>query len=270
MQNNPPTTIPEQFSSVYGLGTAAGYFPVGKTNRWVSAILAVVFIGAAGIAAIFGVYNTYLQTTKFGSAVLWRTIWPPMLFGAIFFLLGLALAYSAYTNWNKAVVVYEKGLAYADRNGLQAWRWDEVEQFFISIVKHYTNGIPTGTTYLYTLKKADGAQLKLDNKFTKIQNLGNLIQRNIAPFQYESLVKALKNGQTVTLGALAISNNGISIGKKAYPWAEIEQVGIQQGQINLKKKGGGWFSGASVPVSSTPNLDALLMVVDQIVKVKAG
>jgi hypothetical protein len=72
------------------------------------------------------------------------------------------------------------------------------------------------------------------------------------------------------LGPIAISKDYITLGKKNYPWGEVEQVGIQKGYMNIKKKGGGWFSGASSPISAIPNLDALFAVVNQIVKVKAG
>lgn len=270
MQPAGSAQVPEQFSSVYGLGTPVGVFPTTNGSRWVSAVFGVLLLGGAALVVVYGMYDTYVQTTKYGPAVLQRVIALPACSGIIMLLVGAGLAISAFLNWNTAAVVYEKGLAYNDRKGLQTWRWEEVNQFFIAITKHYTNGIPTGTTYLYTLRKTDGSQLKLNNKFTKIQNLGSLIQKNVFPQQYEQLVQALKNGQTVALGPVALSKDGIVVSKKAFPWSEVEQVGIQRGFVSVKKKGGGWFSGASAAVSSIPNLEAMLAVVDQIVKVKAG
>ena len=270
MQPTASTQIPEEFSAIYGLGTPTGVFPTGKSSRWVSAIFGVLFLGGAALAVTYGIYDSYVQTAKYGPAVFQRTITPPACIAVIMFLIGAWLAISAFVNWKKAVVLYEKGLAYNDRKGLQTWRWEDVHHFFIAITRHYYNGIPTGTTYLYTLKKSDGSQLKLDNRFAKIQDLGKLIQQNVFPLQYERLVQALKNGQTVALGSVALSKEGIAIGKKAFPWAEVEQVGIQSGFVSVKKQGGGWFSGASAPVASIPNLEAMLAVVDQVVKVKAG
>jgi hypothetical protein len=269
MQSN-STQIPEEFSSVYGLGLPTGLFLIGSASRWVSAVFGLLLLGGAALAVVYGMYDTYVQTAKYGPAVFQRTVTPPVCIAAIMFLFGLWLALSAFVNWKKAVVLYEKGLAYNDRKGLQTWRWEEIHYFFIAITRHYYNGIPTGTTTLYTLKKPDGSQLKLDNKFSKIQVLGKFIQQNVFPLHYERLVQALKNGQSVTLGSVALSKDGITIGKKAFPWAEVEQVGIQSGFVSVKKKGGGWFSGASAPVASIPNLEAMLAVVDQVVNVKAG
>jgi hypothetical protein len=185
-------------------------------------------------------------------------------------LFGILAAVNAFLNWNKSAVVYEKGLAYSDNKGLQTWGWQEVELFYVAITKHYHNGIYTGTTYLYTLKKADGSRLKLDNKFKQIEALGRLAGQKVAPYQYDRLLQKLRNGQTVQLGPIAIDKESIAVGKKTYPWNEVEQVGIQKGYMSIKKKAGGWFSGASAPVSAIPNLDALFAVVNQIVKVKAG
>jgi hypothetical protein len=270
MQLTGSMQVPEQFSSVYGLGMPTGVFPAGSSSRWVSAVAGFLLLGGAALALLYGIYDSYVQTATYGPAVFQRVIIPPVCIAGILFLIGAVLAISAFVNWNKAVVVYEKGLAYHDRRGLQIWRWEEVNHFFIAITKHYYNGIPTGTSYLYTLKKADGSQLKLDNKLAKIQDLGRMIQQNIFPIQYERLLQALKNGQTVTLGTVILSEDGIDIGKKAFTWAEVEQVDIQAGFVSIKKKGGGWFSGASAPVAAIPNLEAMLAVVDQIVGVKAG
>lgn len=270
MQQSSPVQVPDQFSSTYGLGTPLTVHPVGQMNRWVSAIAGVIFLGIAGLAVIYGFYDASVQAAKYGPVMFTKALWPPLIIGAIFGLIGILSAVNAFLNWNKSAVVYEKGLAYSDNGGVQNWGWHEVDKLFVAITKHYTNGVYTGTTYLYTLQKADGSRLRLDNKFQKIEALGRTVSKNVAPYQYQKLVAAIKSGQSVPLGPIAISKDGIALGKKVYPWNEIEQVGIRQGYVNIKKKGGGWFSGASAAAASIPNLDALLSVVDQIVGVKAG
>lgn len=267
---NTSVQVPEEFIGVYGLGVPVDIYPATAWNRWVSAIMGVLLLGGAGLVGIYGFYNTYVQVAKYGSVMLSKTITVPLIIAGLLLLFGILAAVNAYQSWNKSVVVYEKGLAYSDNKGVQTWGWHEVEWFFFSITKHYHNGIYTGTTYLYTLQKADGSKLKLDNKFKKVEALGQFVGQKVAPIQYDRLVQKLRSGQTVVLGPIAISKDYITLGKKNYPWGEVEQVGIQKGYMNIKKKGGGWFSGASSPVSAIPNLDALFAVVNQIVKVKAG
>jgi hypothetical protein len=267
---NSPTQVPEQFASVYGLGIPLDVYPVGAVNRWVSAIFGVILIGGAGLAAIYGMYDAAVQVAKYGPVMFSKTIVPPLIIAALMLLFGILAAVNAFLNWNKSVVVYDKGLAYSDNKGIQTWGWHEVELFYVAITKHYHSGIYTGTTYLYTLQKADGVRLKFDNKFKKIESLGQFVGQKVASYQYDRLLQKLRSGQMVQLGPIAINKDAISVEKKAYPWGEVELVGIQKGYMSIKKKGGGWFSGASTPVSAIPNLDALFAVVDQIVKVKAG
>jgi len=265
-----PAQIPEQFSNVFGLGAPLEFYRVGAANKWVSAILGFILLGGSGLVAIYGIYDTYAQVSKYGPVMLWKTIVPPLIIAGFLFLLGLLSAVNAYQNWNRAAVLYDKGLAYTDNKGLQTWNWPEVEWLYVAITKHYTNGIYTGTTYVYTLQKTDGSRLSLDNKFKKVEVLGAFINKSVTPFQYDRLVQRLRSGQTVILGPVAISKENIIMNKKTYPWSDVDSVAIRNGYVSIKKKNGEWFSGTSAPVRSIPNLDAFLSVVDQIVKIKTG
>jgi len=267
---SPPSQVPDQFANVYGLGNLQTIYPVGVSNRWVSAIFGVLLIVAAGLVTIYGLYITSVQVTRYGPVMLWKSIITPLIIAAALFGIGVLAAINAYRNWNTSAAVYENGLAYCDNGGLQTWPWHEIEWFTSAITKHYRNGIYTGTTYLYTLQKADGSKLLLNNRFKKIEELGRFINQKVAPLQYEKLRQQLRSGQSVRLGQVSIDQQSLTINKKSYAWNEIDSVGIRNGYINIKKKDGGWFSGASAAVASIPNIDPLLTTIDQIVKVKAG
>jgi hypothetical protein len=199
-----------------------------------------------------------------------KTILFPAIIAVCLFFAGVFLAINAIQNWKKSAVVYEKGLGYHDTKGLQTWLWQEVEWLYVSITKHYRNGIYTGTTYQYTLRKANGARLVLNNKFKNIEVLGSTLNKKVFPYQYEKLSQAMRAGQTISLGLVAISSQNITLNKKSFAWSEVETVGINKGYVSVREKKGGWFSGGTVAASAIPNLDALLAVIDQIVKVKAG
>jgi hypothetical protein len=268
MNTNPEFTVPEHYSDVFGMGQALAYHPATNGNRWVSAIFGLIFLGAGVGLPILGYFYALDQSQRFGPVVFENNFWPFVIMGGIGLLIGIGLAINAFVNWKKGVVVYEKGLAYyALKGGLKTWKWEDIDKLFSSITKHYTNGIYTGTTYIYTLQKNDGEKLVLNNSLTKIEQLGNTVTQNAAPIQYERLIAAIKARQTVTLGPISISSDALGIGKKTYPWGEIEKFTIQSGYVNIKKKGGGWFSGASAAASAIPNLNALLAVINQIIGV---
>ncbi len=267
--NNKPLNLPDRFSEVYGLGQPVAYHPATAANGWVSLFFGVLFLGGGGLLAIYAFFFAAEKAATYGPAVYQDNLWPFLILGGIGLLVGVGLLLNGIFNWGKAAVAYEKGLAYyALKGGLKIWQWAEVDKFFSSITKHYTNGIYTGTTYIYTLQKSDGEKLVLNNALKQVEQLGNFIIQNAAPIQYDKIVAAIRSGQTVTLGPVSISSQMLGIGKKTYPWDEIEQFNIQNGFINIKKKGGGWFSGASAPASAIPNLNALLAVINQVIGIK--
>ena len=150
-------------------------------------------------------------------------------------------------------------------------RWEEIGEFYLSITRNFSYGIPTGTTYLYTVKKLGGGKLVFDNRFENVAAPGRPDRTEyILPIQYQLAADIYNSGQTASFGPVAISRAGLTISKKTYPWNEIEQVSVQQGIFKVSKKGGGWFSGASTPVASIPNLEAMLSIIDQVVGVKVG
>ncbi len=267
MQSAGPLELPEAFSDVFGLGAPVAYYPVSKWNRWGSLVGGLVFFFGGILLGLLGVFYAYSQAQRYGPAVFMNNLWAPLLFAGISILLGVFGLWSAYANWNKAVVLYNEGFAYNDRKGLQIWRWTDVAQLFVSITRHYTNGIYTGTTYVYTVQKADGTKLSFDNKYGKneIPQLGQALQEVTHLIQYNRAAEAYNAGQLVVFGPVAISKEGMMVGKKTYPWAEIAKVSLNNGMLSIAKKGGGWFSGASAPVSSIPNLSALLAMIDQVI-----
>ncbi len=44
-----------------------------------------------------------------------------------------------------------------------------------SIAKHYTSGIYTGTSHLYTVQLSDDTRYRLDDKFNAVEGLGSAV-----------------------------------------------------------------------------------------------
>ncbi len=266
MQSPQPVQLPETFTSVFGLGSPTAFFPVSTWNRWGSLIAGIVFFFGGALLGLFGLYYAFTQSQQYGPAVFMNNLWPFILFSGISVLIGVFGLWSAFANWGKAVAIFSNGLAYNDYKGLQTWRWEEIDQFFFSITRQYTNGIYTGTTYIYTIKKVDGAKLSFDNKYGKneIPKLGTMLEQATLPIHYRRAADFYNTGQIVPFGPVSISKEGITINKKTYAWQDVDKVSLNNGMLSVAKKGGGWFSGASVMVSGVPNLTALLSIVDQV------
>lgn len=262
--------IPNQFSDVFGMGAPVQVY---KAKSLLAEIIMVLLLFGGGGGAFL--YTGYILWNKWGvyyPPVIFKEILPWVIGGVVASLIGLIVVWSAYTKRKKAAVVYQSGMAYSDRKGVRSWRWDDIHDLSAAVTRHYTNGIYTGTTHIYTLFNKQREELVLTDAFKDVENLYNHIQNNTFDLRYSRVAEAYNNGQSVSFGpAVAISKtHGIKIGKKAYPWEEIEQVGINKGVLSIKKRGGGWFSGATATAASIPNLHVLLSIINQITGVKTG
>lgn len=266
--NNPQ--LPEAFTSVIGLGAPKGYFPIKNLNRAGSLAAFFIFLGGSVLVFLYGIYDTYVAYQKHGPAMIDDKLTWPVIIAFILLLLGLAAGRSAYANWNKGVAVYDRGFAVRDRKGIRSWRWEEVVSLTAAVTRHYTNGIYTGTTHIYTLYDRQNERLVLSDFYVKVEELAKAIEQSIFPLLYERTAQQYNAGQMLVFGPVAVSKAGIQIGKKTYPWTDVKQVSIHQGILKVSKKDGGWFSGASVAASAIPNLGVLLNIIHQVVGLKAG
>ena len=262
--------IPEAFNSAIGLGNSRGYFPVKGLKRWGSLVIFLILLSGALLVFLFGVYDTYMAWQQHGPAMIDDKLTGPLVISFILFAFGLLAGWSTYANWNKGVAAYERGFAYNDRKGIQIWRWEDVVSMKTAITRHYTNGIYTGTTHIYTLYNRLNQRLVLADSFVKIEELAKNIDQSIFPLLYGRAADQYNAGQTIVFGPVAISIAGIAIGKKTYPWTDVKEVSIHQGILKVSRKDGGWFSGASAAASSIPNLRVLLGIIDQVAGIKTG
>ena len=267
--NNPQ--FPEALNPMMvGLGASKGYFPIKKINRTGNLIAFFVCLSGSVIVFLYGLYDTYLAYQKHGAVMIADKLVTPTLVALVLFALGVLAGVGAYVSWNRALAIYEKGLAVRDRKGIESWRWEEIASLRAAVTRHYTNGIYTGTTHVYTLLNSQGKRLVLNDVFIKIEEVAKTIEQNIFPLLYGHAADDYNGGQTLTFGPVAVSKGGILIGKRTYPWKDVKEVSIHQGILKVSKKDGGWFSGASASASSIPNLRVLLTIINQVVGLKAG
>lgn len=263
--------VPAAFSSLFGMGGPLGVYPAKKAGRWVSVSLGVLFLLGALVAFLFALWNAYDRWQRFGPAVILNALIGPLLVALVLGAIALMLAWSAFNNWQKAAVVYQNGLAYRDRKGVRAWNWHEINALTSAVTKHYTNGVYTGTTHVYTLINKDGQKMVLNDSLQEVEALAGEVRKHIFPLLYDEYTQAYNTGQVCSFGPVKISKaEGIQVRNKAYPWQDISEVSIQRGVLSIKKKDGGWFSGASAPAGSIPNLEVMLSIIDQVVGLRTG
>ncbi len=262
--------IPDAYLPVIGLGASRSYFPVRKWNRWGYLVMFLLLFAGALLVFLFGIYDTYVAYRQHGPAMIDDKLIGPLGIAFFLFALGLLAGWGAFANWKKGVAAYERGFAYNDRKGLQVWPWEDMLSMTSAITRHYTNGIYTGTSHVYTLSNRQNQRLVISDSIAKVEELAKFIEENIFPLLYGRAADQFNTGQAVVFGPVAVSKMEITIGKKAYPWKDVKEVSIHQGVLKVSRKDGGWFSGASASASTIPNLRVLLTIIHQAVGLKAG
>jgi hypothetical protein len=263
-------SLPEAYRSVSGLGALQDYFPIRQLNRWGGVLFLGVLLAAGAAVLAYGVYEAYVWSQRYGPALIDDKLTIPLLLASALFLLAMLVAWTVIFSWNKSVALYERGFVARDRKGFQTWRWEDVTRLYAAVTRHYANGIYTGTSHVYTLVDAQGKRLVLNDSYARVEELGKLIDQKTLPILYERASGQYNAGHNLPFDRVTISKSGIQVGKKAYPWGEIEQVSVRRGILRVAKKDGSWFSGASAPVSAIPNLRVLLSMIDQIVGIKTA
>jgi hypothetical protein len=161
-----------------------------------------------------------------------------------------------YKDWH--VYIYKHGFVSTNGKAPQVFRWDQVETIWVRVTRNYYNGIYTGTTHSYRVRRWDGVEVVLNDRFTGIAAVGDMVNEQITQCKFPHFVAAYNAGQIIPFGPLSMSRQGIS---NAYsmtlPWWEIKGVSMQRGYI-VFNKGGKWAKWSLQRVSALPN--ALLFV----------
>jgi hypothetical protein len=263
--------MPEDLNPMLiGLGALNGYFPVKKMRRAGNLVFCLLCLGAAALVLLYGLYTAYVATLQHGPAMIDEQLSTPSLIALGLFLIGLLAGVAAIANWKKGLAVYQNGFAVRGSKGIRIWRWEEIVSLTAAVTRHYTNGIYTGTTHIYTLLNRLNERLVLNDAYIKIDEAEKVIEQSIFPLLYSRAADQYNTGQTLIFGPVAVSKGGILISKKTYPWEEVKEVSIHQGILKVSKKEGGWFSGASASAATIPNRQVLFAIINQIVGLKAG
>ncbi|HZN71189.1 MAG TPA: DUF6585 family protein [Micromonosporaceae bacterium] len=185
------------------------------------------------------------------------------------FGIGLVFLYLAFRTPNlskkqaaKNINLFQGGLVVADGSGpVSVYRWDAMT-VLQEITRRYVNGVYVGTTYKYTLLGADGGTTKLTEFYSKPEEWGPLIQREVTVAQLPRVMETIGRGGTCRFGDLAINRDGLSIGERALGWPEIQEIDVASGYLRIKKTGK--FLRSTQPVSKIPNFFVFLSAVHEV------
>lgn len=258
---NAPLQVPSSFTAVTELGEPRKIYRI-STGTKISTVFSVVIylVMAVGIFFVVRPMLSGVQGAGLGSYPTIITFAVP---GFLVFFAALQLV-KFLVDMNKAIVVYDKGIAFQSR-GLQQWKWEDFVSIQAQVTRYtYYGVIPAGTTQNYSLINMNGHYLGLNQTIAKVEELVADIRQGTKPILVDRAWNMYQMGQPVTFGPIMINKEGITLNRKFYNWADVQSVTVNNGQVVIAKKGGGFFSGASTPAATVYNLEIFLLILQKI------
>lgn len=254
------------FPGVIGLGNLKGEYSNTGRRRWFSVIFGGLCLLAAPALVLVAAYVGYVTYNNSGLYKVAGNVALPLIIALAAFVIGASVLINAWRNWRIAAALYENGVAYQSRTGIQQVNWSDVTAVWQRVTRHYTNGVYTGTTHAYTIQTNAGQKVVLDDRLgKKVEELGNAVQRGASNALYPRYWQAIQNGQRVDFGPIAMDNQKLYAGKKELRWDDIKAVKVNKGMISVKQDKG-WFNWATVTVPQVPNFSTFYDLIGHFTK----
>ena len=256
------------FAGIIGLGNLKGEFRNAGRGRWVGISFGVLCVLAAPALLLVAAWVGLDTYNNSGLNRVAENVALPLVIALAAFVIGVSVLINIWRNWRLAAALYENGIAYQSRTGVQQANWSDVTAVWQQVTRHYTNGVYTGTTHRYTLQTNTSQKIVLDDRLgKKVEELGKAVQSAVSNSLYPRYLTAIQNGQRLDFGPLAMDNQKLYAGKKELRWDEIKAVKINKGLISIKKDKG-WLSWANVTVPQIPNFFIFYDLVGRFTKVE--
>lgn len=162
--------------------------------------------------------------------------------GLFTLLLTALLGALYYDHKTRRVDVYADGFVYTGWRKSLTFCWDDVSQVYTSPV--YTGNMTRGyrssrvANWIYTVHRNDGAKAKVGG-LEGMRELGQIIQTEVTNRLLPPAIEAYRAGDEVAFGPrLGLSQQGVRVGEKLLPWADVAEVQLgQDNRVTILQQG---------------------------------
>jgi len=252
--------LPQPVQQVAAAGRLGAFMKVYKTTFVKTVVGAITFVVAAALFCAGGIFPPDLE-------VVTRVIL--LVFGLFFLGLAISLTSSVIQVANRQIYLFQQGMVIDKGKQVQVLPWNQVAEVWQSITRNYQNGSYVGTTHVYTLRRVDGYQVKLDNLTKDIAELGLAIIQGITRKLVPRAFHAIRDGQTLTFAPFSVNQQGISNGREFLSWSQVQTVDVNQGRVMVKKAGTSRVWGTA-KVAKIPNFLVFTIVAEEMIRQVGG
>src|SRR5258706_9725124 len=107
------------FATVIGLGSMKAEYKNSGRRRWVGLIFGILCLLASPVLLLLTVYVAYVAYNNSGLYKVADSAVLPLIGTLVAFVIGVAVVVNAWRNWRLAAALYDNGVAYQSRTGVQ-------------------------------------------------------------------------------------------------------------------------------------------------------
>lgn len=250
-----PQLPPEayHYAGMYALGTPVAVYRIGYRSSITLGIICLLLAALFAAVVISGEVSSI-------SIVFMLLFFLLCVAGVVYYLLLHPLLHGSWR-----IFACTDGFLVLKGSNPIPCRWDQVAFVWQRIVRHYRNGVYTGTSYKYTVQRSDGVQIVLTEMFRNVGQMGDRLQREVTNRLAPQALAAVNAGQTLPFGRFSLSRQGLTTSKGMLPWSQVQQVSANRGLVMVQQRG----QRKATPyggVDKIPNLYVFLFVAEALVK----
>ena len=179
-------------------------------------------------------------------------------------LVNLFNIFGAYRRRKTRVIHLENGLVYTDGSETLTLPYDQ-----IASTRLERKGANRNRYYVYYLMdRRTERELALSGRhIAEVDDLGDTVMEEVTDLLFARAEEAIQRGETVEIGEIGISQQGLHGSEGLLHWKEIESAQFQAGTFTITQNGKQqpWFQEI---ITGMPNAMLLLRLVDEGVNVE--
>lgn len=182
----------------------------------------------------------------------------------IFASLALAVAWYVLHNWNREVILYQRGFTYREGSQTVVFRYDEIITFRQRAERIRYAGVIRRDIYEFTLFSQKDERLFLNAVYQDIVKLGETLERFIAEARLPISKTLLDAGEALGFGTLIIDQEAISLvdadeqAPSSLAWTSYRGYRIERGMLWLDSEQAA--GGLQIRLNTLDNLFLLILL----------
>ena len=226
-----------------------------KEYRTLAVLLTTIGLSTAILSAAIGIYRWYFAYRHFGPAAVARWSGPAVglsLGATLVGLLGLACLLHLRGSYAR---VYSGGILIGRRGKVEKIPWDQISAISMASIRYGLPWFAWGISSKVTFHLKPDGERSLSQSLSNLDQLAITAKKYVYPGLLEQYRNSLQQGDAVQFGSIEITRRELVLGKRHYPWSEINKVSLERGFLSIQIRSSRLKRGKRLSTQRIPNID---------------